>query len=343
MKLSVWGAGLIGRKHAQLAAQRDCLASVVDPCPNAKALAEDLECQHFETPEACLDAQELDGVIIATPNQLHVEHATLCVENGLPAMIEKPIADQAANASQLIERAENLGIPLLVAHHRRHNPIIQRAARCVKEGDLGQIHAVSGHFLLYKPEDYFENSWRRRAGAGPIFINLIHDIDLLRFLVGEIRCVRAVQSSNAREFEVEDTAAVILEFSNGAVGTFVMSDAVSAPWSWEFSAGENPDYPHIPGDAYRIAGSNGSLSVPDLKYYHHPEGKSWWSPMEVKQLNWQTADPLEQQLAHFLDVCRGVPPLVSGMDGLRSLEVVEAIKTAAVTGAPVTLKDGSLT
>lgn len=338
MKLAVWGAGLIGRKHAQLAHQQDALAAIADPNPQIETMCQELGCAFHPTPQACLEAQDLDGVIIATPNQMHVQHLELCLSRGLPVMIEKPIADRAVNAAPLVQLAEDQNVPILVAHHRRHNPISQRANQCISDGTLGQIHAVSGHFLLHKPEDYFETAWRRQAGAGPIFINLIHDVDLLRFLIGEIRSVQAVQSSRSRGFEVEDTAAVLIEFENGALGTFVLSDAVSAPWSWEFTAGENPAYPHVQTDAYRIAGTHGSLSFPDLNLWSHVNTRSWWEPIEARQLNVETYDPLVAQIQHFMDVCRGATPIVSGRDGLRSLQVVEAIKRAADTGVAVSLE-----
>lgn len=338
MKLAVWGAGLIGRKHAQLVHQQNALAAIADPNPQIETMCQELGCAFYPTPQACLEAQDLDGVIIATPNQTHVQHLDLCLSCGLPVMIEKPIADKAVNAAPLVQLAEDQNVPILVAHHRRHNPISQRANQCISDGTLGQIRAISGHFLLHKPEDYFETEWRRQAGAGPIFINLIHDVDLLRFLIGEIRSVQAVQSSRARGFEVEDTAAVLIEFENGVLGTFVLSDAVSAPWSWEFTAGENPAYPHIPTDAYRIAGTHGSLSFPDLKLWSHVNTRSWWEPIEARQLNVETYDPLVAQIQHFMDVCRGATPIVSGRDGLRSLQVVEAIKRAADTGVAVSLE-----
>ncbi|MFY0618975.1 Gfo/Idh/MocA family protein [Shimia sp.] len=337
MSLAVIGAGLIGRKHAQLAADIGVLSAIVDPNPETRSFAQALGCAYFETPEACLDTGTLEGVIVATPNHLHIAHARLCVQNKLPVLIEKPISDVSATAASLVAEATKASVPLLVAHHRRHNPISQRAAQCVADGDLGDIRAVSGHFMLFKPDDYFDQNWRRNSGAGPIFINLIHDVDLLRFIVGEIRAVQAVQSSTARGYAVEETASIILEFENGALGTFMVSDAVSAPWSWEFTAGENPAYPLVDADAYRISGSHGSLSVPDLRLWKHPQKRSWWEPIASTKLHVDPKDPLAAQLHHFLDVCQGAQPLVRGIDGLRSLEVVEAIKKAALTKLRVQL------
>ena len=114
------------------------------------------------------------------------------------------------------------------------------AKAAIDAGTLGRIAAVSAHFLLYKPQDYFAPAWRRAKGAGPVFINLIHDLDLLRHLIGEVAEVQAMKSNALRGFEVEDSAAMILRFESGAIGTITLSDSAVAPWSWEFAAGENP-------------------------------------------------------------------------------------------------------
>ncbi|MEM8916505.1 MAG: Gfo/Idh/MocA family oxidoreductase, partial [Pseudomonadota bacterium] len=186
-------------------------------------------------------------------------------------------------------------------------------------------------FWLYKPDSYFEADWRRHEGAGPIFINLTHDIDLIRHLCGEIRCVEARQSSAARGYDIEDTAVLLLEFENGALGTVTVSDATVAPWSWEFSSGENPAYPKTEVPAYQIGGTRGALSIPDLRLWSQPEERSWWAPIDSEELACEPRDPFEVQLGHFEDVIIGkVKPSVTGADGLRSLAVVEAIKKAAV-------------
>ena len=191
---------------------------------------------------------------------------------------------------------------------------------------------------VYKPNSYFSADWRTQPGAGPVFINLIHDVDLLRHLCGEIAGVRAVQSSRVRGHSVEDTAVALLEFASGALGTVSVSDTVAAPWSWELTAGENPHYPHIATGAYAIGGTEGALSVPDLTLYAHDGMPSWWNAMTVERLPAARADPLERQIDHFCEVIRGgVEPRVSGREGLATLAVVEAIKRAADTGRPQTV------
>lgn len=98
-------------------------------------------------------------------------------------------------------------------------------------------------FWLFKPDDYFDIDWRRQAGAGPVFLNLIHDVDSLRYLFGEVVAVQARESSAVRGNVVEETSVILMEFASGLLATASVSDAVVAPWSWEMTAGEKPSLP----------------------------------------------------------------------------------------------------
>ncbi|MEM7695673.1 MAG: Gfo/Idh/MocA family oxidoreductase [Pseudomonadota bacterium] len=332
-RIAVVGAGLIGRKHANLLAAAGQLAALVDPDPAVATIAESLGAPWFADLERGLSG--VDGAIIATPNPLHAAHGRACVARGVPILIEKPITDRVESARALVSAAAAAGTPILVGHHRRHNPLVARAKAAIHDGLLGAITVVNAHFWLHKPDEYFASAWRRSPGAGPIFLNLIHDIDLLRHLCGEIVEVSARQSSARRGFGVEDTAVILLTFDNGALGTVSLSDTVVAPWSWEFASGENPAYPKTDVSAIQIAGTMGALSLPDLALWSQPEGRSWWKPIARETLAHTPADPLARQIAHFNAVIGGAAPLVSGRDGAHTLAVVEAIKQSAERGRAV--------
>ncbi|MEL6573387.1 MAG: Gfo/Idh/MocA family oxidoreductase [Pseudomonadota bacterium] len=329
MKIAVFGAGLVGRRHVTEVAQQAELCAIVDPAEGAKALAAEHGVPWFAAPEACLAAMTPDGVIIATPNNLHADQALHCLEKQIPVLIEKPIAGTAADADRIVAASETTGVPVLIGHHRRHNPRISAAKKAIEDSMLGKIVAVNGQFWLYKPDDYFQESWRKQPGAGPLFINFIHDIDLLRYLCGEVVDIQAMRSNAQRGADVEDTAAVILRFKNGALGTFSLSDSVVAPWSWEMTSGENPVYPHHPETCYTIGGTHGALALPQLELWAHPDKRGWW-----ERINWQTLeftheDAFKLQLTHFLKVIKGAPPLVSAAEGRASLQVVLEITRRA--------------
>ncbi len=337
-RIAIVGAGLIGRRHANLIREGDdaVLSAIVDPTDTARDFAAEAGAPWFASVADMLTADHPDGLIIATPNQLHLDHGLQAVEAGLPALIEKPIADSVAAAEKLVSAAEAAKIPLLIGHHRRHNPLIADAKARIVSGELGTLVAVHGMFWLYKPDDYFDGEWRRKPGAGPVYINLIHDIDLMRHLVGEVTSVRAIQSSAARGHEVEDTAAALLTFENGALGTVTVSDSIVGPWSWEQTSGENPAYPETDQHCYLIGGTKGSLSLPNGEVWGQDEPRSWWLDFQRSGPAARSdEDPLARQIAHFCDVIRGrAQPLVSGREGLQTLRVIEALKQSAETGEP---------
>jgi predicted dehydrogenase len=331
-RIAVAGAGLVGRKHIDIAHERGALHAVIDPDARASDLAAARGCLWYAGVDDYLADHKPDGMMIATPNQLHVEHGLACIRHGVPMMIEKPIADVPKAAAVLVQEAKAAGIPILVGHHRRHNPIVKAAKAAIEAGALGRVVSVHAQFWLYKPDDYFDQSWRCAKGAGPVFINLIHDIDLLRHLCGEVTRVQAVESNRIRGHEVEDSAVIILEFEDGALGTVSVSDTIPAPWSWELTSAENPNYPETNAACYSIGGQRGALSIPDLKLWSYAAKPGWWEPIDSRTLPAEKADPLPLQFEHFLDVVDGrAPPLVSGDEALRTLAVIDAIKDAAAT------------
>lgn len=339
LRIAVAGAGLIGRRHIELIqASNACeLCALVDPAPAAAELAAAAGVPLYASLEQLFAAQQPDGVILATPNQLHVEGALACVEHGVPALIEKPVAHTLEEGKRLLAIAEQRGARLLVGHHRAHSAILEKARELIAEGLLGNLVAVMGSALFYKPDDYFDAApWRRQAGGGPVLINMIHEIGNLRSLCGEIVAVQAQASSATRGFAVEDSVAISLRFASGALGTFLLSDTAACARSWEQTARENLDYPsYADEDCYVIAGTRGSLSIPSmrLKYYEQDQDRSWWKPFNTAVAPLDQADPLQRQLAHFCQVIQGrAEPLVTVRDGLRNLQIVEAISQAAHSG-----------
>lgn len=335
--LLVMGAGLIGRRHIELIERcpQAVLTAVVDPAPAAAGIAGAAGVPRYASLTEALGAHDTAGVIVATPNHLHLAHGLACVAAGLPILMEKPIADTVADGLALVEAAEAAGVALLVGHHRRHSPMLAAAAEAVRSGLLGPVVAVQGSALFYKPGDYFEVApWRREPGGGPILINLIHEMDDLRAICGDVVAVQALASSHTRGFPVEDTVAVTMRFASGALGTFLLSDAAASSRSWEHTSGENPAYPTSPeDDCYLIAGTRGSLAIPSMRVRSFAGAPSWWEPMTSDTLPVERRDPLQVQLDHFCEVVRGrARPLVSGRDAVETLRVTLAVAEAAETG-----------
>ncbi|QIA22825.1 Gfo/Idh/MocA family oxidoreductase [Mesorhizobium sp. AA22] len=340
VKLAVLGAGLIGKRHIQhvMAEPSAQLSAVVDPSLVGESIAKEASVKWFTSFADMVAADRPDGIIVATPNQAHVQNGLEAVEAGVPALIEKPIADDIISGEKLIAAAEAKGVPLLAGHHRRHNPVMQKAKEIIESGKLGRVLVVNAMFWLFKPDDYFDISWRRERGAGPVFLNLIHDVDNLRYLFGDVAAVQARESNAVRGNAVEETAVILIEFKNGVLGTATVSDSVVAPWSWEMTTGENPAYPRTEQSCYMIGGTHGSLAVPSLEVWRNPGKRSWWEPLDQKRIEVDDEDPLVLQIRQFCNVIRGdEPPLVSGREGLETLRVIDAVKRSAATGERIEL------
>lgn len=208
---------------------------------------------------------------------------------------------------------------------------------------LGRLVAVNGLWTLYKPAQYFDapTEWRRSDTAGPVLINLIHEIDILHHFFGPITRVYAEKTLSQRGFPAEEGAAITLRFANGMVGTFMLCDAVVSPHNFEAGTGENPTIPKVGEDFYRIFGSEGSLSVPDLTQWTYMAGKkSWTKQLESRKFDVPALKPpFELQIEHFVRVIRGEElPSCSGMEGLQAVVVSEAIKESMKTNLPVEIK-----
>lgn len=338
VRIAVIGAGVIGLSHINLIQQEpQCeLAAIADPTSAAAALAAERKVPYYADYLKMLDEVKPDGAIIATPNALHVPVGLACAKRGIPMLVEKPVADTLEASRTMIDAAERAGVPLLVGHYRRHNPVIQKAREIIQGGALGKLTTVTGLYLLKKPDSYFDVFWRRSTGGGPVLINLIHSIDDLRFICGEIAAVQAVCASEVRGFPVEDTAAVIVSFKSGALATLNLSDAVATPWSWELTSSEHPAFPRQNQNSYYFAGTEGSLALPKMEFWSYKGEKGWTAPMSCEKVQVRRGDPLLLQIQHFCRVIRGEEkPLVTGADAARTLAVTLAIKEAAATGSTI--------
>ncbi|MGC5170184.1 Gfo/Idh/MocA family protein [Microbacterium sp. DT81.1] len=338
LRMGIVGVGFMGRQHVQLieASSRAELCAVADPAATDTAFG----CPAYRDAGDMLRAESLDAVIIANPSALHVDTAIQCLEAGVAVLLEKPVAVDYAESLRLVEAMARLHGRLLVGHHRRHHPAVARARGVLQDGLIGDVVAVSGLWSARKEDAYFtEIPWHRERGGGVMLINLVHDLDLLRHLLGEVAEVQAMVSSHARNLDVEDTVSINLRFESGAIGSFLASDAGVSPWGWDQSTNDTPAFPFVPdGTAYQLVGTRGALSVPNLATYaYHPSvSPDWHSPLSRTYLPVPAGGAFPAQLEHFTDVARGIAqPLVSAEDASRTLALVEAAALAARSGETV--------
>jgi len=340
VRIAFIGAGIMGRHHIAVA-ERNADIEIVGVAEFNQETREKLSARGIATfvdHKDMLASVKPDGVVISTPNAYHASAAIDCIEAGAVPLIEKPVADTLESGLALRKALAGTDLPALVGHHRRHNPIIAAAVEHVRSGGLGRVLALTGMWLRRKPDEYFKEAWKTdpALGGGTLLINAIHDFDSLRAICGEIETVQAMTSSASRGFAVEDTAAVIMRFESGALGTFTISDNVVAPWCWEMTSQEDPRFAWQPENAYMICGTEGSLAVPTLETWTNSPNGGRDATFIRRKLYHVAAESMDLQMAHFVRVIRREEaPLVSVDSALGTLAATLAVSLSAQRGAPV--------
>ena len=349
------GGGAIAQTHAKyIQESKDAkLVAIIDPFESGKNLAKKIPvlwCESIQTYLASTDSKA-DLYMICAPSSLHIKLSTDVVKLARPKVIlvEKPISTDIESGATFLKLAAEKGCIVAVGHHRRFHEAISNAKQIVESSALGCITAVTCIWACMKNEGYFRSPWRisRKEGGGPIWTNLIHDIDCLSYLVGSsIVCVWATPTVKHRmhpvvddDDAVDEGAAVMLRFSNGVVGTVVVADNTPSPYHWEAASGDNSGTPKpaIPVESYRLFGSKGTLSVPDGNLWRYDDkqaGRSgkevgWGFPLTRDDTRAPSPVTYQRQIAHLVNLVRGKEqPVCSGEDGLDAVRVCEAITTA---------------
>jgi len=341
VRLAVVGVGAMGATHAELvhACPACALVGVCDTDPTREVVAARLGVPFYTSAEALIEEAKPSGAIIATPTGEHAVTAMACMQRSVHVLIEKPIASTMAQAEDILRTATAAGSRVLVGYHRRHNALIRETRELVRGGRIGRIVGVSVLWSALKPDDYYRVGWRReRLAGGPTLINLVHDLDSLRFICGEITEVYARMRSDVRCLDVEDSVSISLCFDTGALGTVLASDACPSPWSYEATSGENPALFRADRSCYHFLGTSGALAFPEMELWRYPNGapRGWQHPLERVRIDVARNDPLRDQLEHFCRVVEGVEdPVVDAETGARSLAVALAVLESAREGRPI--------
>src|SRR4030042_1332242 len=181
------------------------LVAASDVDEKQKAVTEELGIKFYRRYEEMIEKESVQGVIIATPNHLHTPIGIACAQKGLHLFVEKPIAQSVSEADRLVEAAKKNKVRILVGHQRRFSSLVEKAREIITGGELGKLVGVTITWALLKPGPYFEGplSWRKEKGGGPVLINLIHEIDNLRYICGEVEELYALPSHQIMNFPGE--------------------------------------------------------------------------------------------------------------------------------------------
>ncbi|MEX0350110.1 MAG: Gfo/Idh/MocA family protein [Paracoccaceae bacterium] len=326
-RILVVGAGLIGSRHvAAVRRHPGCtLAGVVDADPARRD-----ETAPFFNDLFDVDV-EVDGAIIATPTGLHHPQGAHCAARGWHMLIEKPVAATEEQALDLAQVAERANVRCLVGHHRRYHPAVNVLREVINSGAIGDPVASTLIWSVRKPDSYFATLWRQAEGS-PVMINLVHDIDLLRFVLGEITGVCGFGADRQRAGGRVESGAVALRFASGACGTISFADTAPSPWGFEAATGENPNIATSGQDMWWITGTKGAVSFPSLTLWSGAQ--DWSQAPDATRMSAENVVPLDAQLDHFLDVISGrAEPVITLGDAARTLQAtcrVEALLAADI-------------
>ncbi|WP_159886606.1 Gfo/Idh/MocA family protein [Paenibacillus puerhi] len=326
MKAAVVGCGEMGRVHAlAYAAMPEVeLAGVCDLNAGLSSqLGEQTGAPSFDSFESLLAGTEFDVVSLTLPTHLHRDYTRKAADAGKHIICEKPIALSAEDARSMIAYCEERGVRLFVGHVVRFFPDYRHMQRQVADGKLGRIGTLHAKRMGGHPGE--ARPWFKEAdlSGGVIADLMIHDIDFVRWSLGEVKSVYALR----RSADLLDYATATLIAESGAVAN------LEACWG----------YPGSFYTAAEIAGSAGvvradsrkSCSLTIHRSAHAASGRAYAETKDSPLVE----SVYERELRHFIACLRdGTEPAVTAHDALKAIEIAEAALESIRTGRAVFLK-----
>ncbi len=225
INFAIIGCGRIAQRHAEHINKFGKLVAVCDIINDkADALAKQYNATPYYNIEALLQNEKIiDVVSICSPNGLHAQHSIMGLKAGFHVLCEKPMAISVADCGEMIKASEQANKRLFAIKQNRFNPPVEAVKKIIDEGKLGKIFSVQLSCFWNRNEDYYKNSWKgtKDMDGGTLYTQFSHFVDLLYWLIGDIKAVEAYTANFAHNniIEFEDTGVVILKFQNGAIGT----------------------------------------------------------------------------------------------------------------------------
>jgi UDP-N-acetyl-2-amino-2-deoxyglucuronate dehydrogenase len=336
MKVGMIGTGAISHKHAQ--AYRN-IGFDLTVCTNTNAVsgrrfASQYGAEFVESSEDVCRHPDVDYVDVCTFPDFRLQPLELCAKAGKHIQVQKPIATNMATARAMVQTARQAGIQLGVVSQHRFDDSSQFLERAITAGRLGKLLQCDCYVKWYRSPEYYarpiKGSWITEGG-GALINQAIHQVDILRWLAGPVREIHAVWQLGAlHKIESEDVVSAVLRYASGATGVIQASTAFWPGYT------ERTEFHGTEGTAIVSGDKLTAWDVRDDRGEPAPVAKDVASgssdPMAI------SLEPFERQFLDFGEAIRsGRPPLVSGEDGLRALEIVDAIYRSCRTGETVLL------
>ena len=340
--IGIIGGGNISDTHARAAREIDGVEIVAIHGRNREKtarLAQAYGGTVYDHLPAFFEHKPMQIVLIGSPSGLHAEEGIAAARCGLHVLVEKPIDINTERVDALIGECERTNVKLGVFFQDRVAPGIRKLKELVEADKLGKPILVSGRVKWYRPPEYYSGPrWRGTwalDGGGALMNQGVHTVDLLLWLMGDVRRVSAKATTALHDIEVEDTVVATLEFANGALGTLEAATSV------------------YPGYRRRVelTGSEGTIILEQDRIVSadlHTPLADRFEPIEETGNSAATSPIVSDVSGHeriIEDFLRAIKtdtrPICDGREGRRSVEVVQAIYESSRTGRPVILAEAN--
>ncbi|RLF06315.1 MAG: hypothetical protein DRK00_02045 [Thermoprotei archaeon] len=352
LRHAIVGAGVIGRHHAKVVHELEeyelvAVADVVEE--KARSLAERYGARAYTDYVEMFEKEELDTVSVCTPHPLHSEVAVAAAKHGVNVLTEKPMAATVSQCLEMIWEARRRGVKLGVVFQYRFEPHFRRAKRLISSGGLGEPYRALLRYVTYRDMAYYGSAeWRGRwasEGGGVLINQAVHLIDAFTWLMGMMPVeVFAYAGTVGHDIEVEDLVSAVALYANGCQAAM------------QFSTLDTPDMVHVEirGDRGVLLvetspkrGEEGLKSVVGRYLYLNETpirraifaslkggGRPGYRIEEVR-----VDEPFTGHRAVLEDFAKAVledrEPEVPGEEGVKSVELINAMIMSAVKGQPV--------
>ena len=304
MKVVVIGVGVMGKNHARVLSDLGHLAGVVDMDENAAKI---VATRYGVEWGRSFENLEFDAAVVATPTITHYELAKKLIEEGKHVLVEKPFVHNVSEGEELIDLARNNNVTLAVGHIERHNPMVEFVKKNVVERD--GIISIGAKRVSRFPS--------RIRDVGVVMDLGVHDIDVLRYLMGDIVEVYA-RGGKIKHEKYEDHASILLGFRNGKSGyietNWLTPKKIRKLWI-------TTETSYVEGDyiTQSVEISSEKLSVDEFNTYN------LGIDLNIRRINLKKEEPLKREITDFINaISKNVPPLVSGEDGLAAVKIAKA-------------------
>lgn len=337
--LALVGCGRIAPKHVEAisASHRARLCAVCDIVPaRAERLATELDVPaYIDMHDMMRRVDDIDIVSVLTPSGLHPDHVIELAPYGKPIIVEKPMALRVLDADRMIEACDRSGAPLFVVKQNRYNRPVMKLREALDTGRFGRPIMGTVRVRWCRRQAYYDqDTWRGTwALDGGVFGNQAsHHVDLLQWLLGPVDSVVAETGRFCASIEADDTGAALFRFKSGAIG-IAEATTCTRPRDLEGSL-------TIMGD--RGVVEIGGFAVNEVRVWQFEDE----TPAETREVMEQCFESPPNvygyghraYLEHVLDVVEhGVAALVDGLEGRKSVELVEAIAESAASGVRIDL------